>query len=865
MKNFKRKYRRLAVTFALISALSFVLMTTPVNAQIGLPSGIAATNPQDSASKLLPAGVTPDVTVKTRAYLSFRPTTVGIGQTFLVNIWTTPALHAARYFKDFKVTIMKPGGETEVVTMDSYRADTTAWFEWIADVEGIWKLKFDFQGGYFPAGNYTTAFGAVMYGQAQNFSFVQSCYYTPWSTEWQELVVQTETVNSWPAAPLPTDYWTRPISPENREWWWIAGHFPWRGPGGGSAWPANTNKYWGNGDRYRFVPWVQAPNTAHVAWKRQGAIGGLIGPVQGDIKVEDWTSGGGSPSIIYQGRAYQTVTEADVSSNSPTTRTQWMCYDLRTGQIYWKRPLYQGESAPNAILYYEGYPEVPGGENRFGKGVHLISITGGRLVTYNPWDGAVSLNFSISPLTSGTYYKNGYWLTVQNLGNSIPAAQRYRLINWTIEAIPGAFMISSTTWQPKILGNISWPWSGLGTTWDMEAGIAVTTNPVTPGAVGAWYGTSVQAASLVTGVQLWDKTYEETLYSGSATVADHGKVSFPTMDGYMLGVNLADGSVAWRSEELDYPWDSPGFGAYGVASAYGLFFRFAYSGVYAFDWNTGDIAWKYEAPANPYETPYINANGTSTYSFNAAGWVADGKLYAYNTEHTPTQPITRGWGMHCIDAYTGEGIWNITGSMSPGAMADGYLIGSNSFDGYTYCFGKGKSQTTVAAPDTVVPKGTGVVIKGTVMDLSPAQPNTPCVSKEAMKTQMEYLHMQKPIGGLYGNDVITGVPVTLMAMGSDGSTVDIGVVTTNGYYGTFSKTWTPPAEGDYEIIASFAGDDSYGTSAASTSISVGPAPSTDTNNPQEVVVPDYTLTIIGTGIAVIIAVALVGLFLAKKR
>jgi hypothetical protein len=35
----------------------------------------------------------------------------------------------------------------------------------------------------------------------------------------------------------------------------------------------------------------------------------------------------------------------------------------------------------------------------------------------------------------------------------------------------------------------------------------------------------------------------------------------------------------------------------------------------------------------------------------------------------------------------------------------------------------------------------------------------------------------------------------------------------------FSKTWTPQMGGDYKIIASLTGDDSYGSKAASTSIS----------------------------------------------
>ncbi len=849
----------------MISILTFsmFLMQMPANAQTQLPPGTTPTNVQDSGSQLLPTGITPDVTVKATAYLSFRPNPVGVNQTFLVNVWLTPASHAARYFTDYEITIMKPNGDTEVITVDSYRADTTAWFEYIADEVGTWKLKFDFKGGYFPAGNYSTEFGAVMYGQATTFSFPQSCYYTPSSTEWQELTVQEQPVNSWGGTPLPTDYWTRPISPENRDWWWIAGHFPWRGPGGGSAWPEDTNIYWANGDRYRFTPWVQAPNTAHIVWRRQGAIGGLIGPIEGDTKVEDWTSGGGNPSIIYEGRCYQTVTEADVENNSPSSRTYWMCYDLRTGEVYWKRPLYTGESAPTNILYYQGYSEVPGGESRFSKDVHLVSISGGRLITYNPWNGAVNLNISIAPLTSGTYYKNGYWLTVQDLGANATSG-RYRLINWTIEAIPGAFMVSSTTWKMSVTSNITWPWSSLGTTWDMEAGIAVSTNPITPAAVGAWSGTSVQAASLITGAQLWNQTYEETIYSSASTVADHGKVAIITMDGYWLGLNLNDGSVAWRSDKLDYPWDQPGFGSYGVASAYGLFYRFAYSGVYAHDWATGKEVWKYEAPANPYETPYVNPNGSAVYSFNAAGWIADGKLYAYNTEHTPTQPITRGWGLHCINATSGEGVWNITGSMTPGAMADGYLVASNSYDGYTYIFGKGQSATTVSAPQTSINLGQSIMLTGTIVDMSPGQPNTPCVSKESMAAWMEYLHMQHSIP----SEVI-GVPISIDAVDPNGNFVHIGDVTSDGISGTFGFAWEPEIAGEYKVSATFMGDDSYGSSFATTYVNVVEAGATSTTPTSSAINIDtinnnMMMGLAAATIAIIVAIAIAVLLIRRK-
>ncbi len=227
-------------------------------------------------------------------------------------------------------------------------------------------------------------------------------------------------------------------------------------------------------------------------------------------------------------------------------------------------------------------------------------------------------------------------------------------------------------------------------------------------------------------------------------------------------------------------------------------------------------------------------------------------IFTSNTEHTASQPATRGWKLHAINATDGTGVWNITDNMAAGAVADGYLQANSRNSGTMYVFGKGKSTTTVTAPDTAIARGTALVIKGTVLDLSPAQPNTPAVSKGSMATQMEYLHMQKPIDGVSHNLTITGVPVLLTAIGSDGAVVDIGTVTTNGYYGTFSKSWTPPKEGDYTIIAQFAGDDSYGSSSAATAVSVGPPPTT----PETPAVPasDNTSLLYGILAAVVIAI-----------
>jgi hypothetical protein len=184
-----------------------------------------------------------------------------------------------------------------------------------------------------------------------------------------------------------------------------------------------------------------------------------------------------------------------------------------------------------------------------------------------------------------------------------------------------------------------------------------------------------------------------------------------------------------------------------------------------------------------------------------------------------------------------------------------------------YVFGKGKTTTTVTAAPKTIAKGAELLIEGTVLDQSPGQPDTPCVSKDSITNQMEYLHMQHPIDGLDHNVTMTGVPVTLTAIDEKYTYINIGKVTTSAYYGTYEMAWTPPAEGTFKIIASFPGDDSYGSSDASTAISVGPAPQTP-ETPQYPTPPDYTMTIIYGVIAIIIVIVIsvaIAILILKKR
>jgi hypothetical protein len=417
-----------------------------------------------------------------------------------------------------------------------------------------------------------------------------------------------------------------------------------------------------------------------------------------------------------------------------------------------------------------------------------------------------------------------------------------------------------------VKGNTTYLRSSFPSINDWYGGVGATTSKSMVS--GAPDKTTVTAFSLWTGATLWNNTVDEWTYSGSCAIADHGKIAVLMEQGYWMAWDENTGKLMWKSDKMSYPWGEPAFGGYTVQSAYGMLYRQSYDGIYAVDWDTGKTIWKYIAPAeSSFETPYTDvAGGETVYSFDSHANIADGKMYVLNNEHTPTSPITRGWGVHCINITTGELVWKMMGPWTwsaPGPAADGYLT-VPSADGCMYVFGKGKSATTVTAPDVVVPKGNGVLIKGTVMDLSPAQPNTPCVSKESMSTQMEYLHIQHPIDGIYHNKTMTGVEVTLTAIDSNNNYIDVGKATTSAYYGTFEMPWTPPNEGTYRIIASFAGDDSYSSSAASTAVSVGPAP-VEITIPEQITPPDYTVTIIGAAVAVIIAVALATVLLYRKK
>ncbi len=840
------KFNFKAIFLLILLAAMIPLTSMPIPVQSVQTEGGSPTDLPGGSIHPLPSDVTPDYTVISYAYLSARPNPIGVGQSLLINIWITPGVHVANYFTGFTVTITAPDGKEEIVTEDSYAGDGTAWFEYVPTQVGTYKFKFDFPGGYFPAGDYYINPGAA-YSSGTTVTMNQSRWYTPSSTPVTEVIVQNETVSSWPAAPLPTDYWTRPVYMQNREWYSILGNYPWSGSGEGwPDWPAETNYYKGN---TKYNAWVLAPNTAHIVWRRQDAISGLIGAEAGIVYSTQPGAGavpsGDTPSVIYAGRCYDTRT---IYMNNGSWVSCAVCYDLRTGEMYYAIP---GGVSPSYVTYASSYSTiagmaaVPGGEAGAGVIVELLTISNNRLLKIDPWTGAVTTNVTAM---SGTVI--GEYVISLQTNNTATGPM---LINWTTHG-------TSNNFTSRIVENRSVAFSSIPSSVDWQAGLLASATTLQYN--GALYGVQITAYSLKTGQMTCNFTDTDYVPYTTATAAvDHGKIAILMQDGYAVCYDLTTGKRVWVSQHTydvgGYPWGI--WGTYDSASYGGNYIQSLYDGIYAFNWSTGKISWVYKEPSVPFETPYAGYN-----PFMSSVSIADGKIYSYNSEHTPSQPFTRGWKLHCINATTGEGIWNISGPLTPGAMADGYLTASGN-DGYMYVFGKGQSETTISAPQTAITLGQSIMLTGTILDQSPAQTGTPCISKDSMATYMEYLHMQMPIDGIYHNITVTGVPVSIDVVDPNGNAIHITTVTSD-MSGTFGYLWEPEIPGEYIITATFMGDDSYGSSWAETHVGVVEAPvETLTPTQTPITMPPFELYTIGSAIAVIIVVAIATVLLLRKR
>ena len=633
-------------------------------------------------------------------------------------------------------------------------------------------------------------------------------------------------------------------------------------------------------------------------------------------------------TIIMNGYLYTKLPLSDAataggSGNTYTNAGPYICVDLRTGEIVWENPNINptfGELLNFINPNQSGV--LPSG--------YLWQTSGTTWICYNGFDGEWIFNITNVPRGTQVYDSMGNIdIYVLNY-NAATATGWLALWNLTDAVSGGGLTADlSTGWRPvgRVFDGsapTAYEWN-VTISGDLE-GIATTGRPPTlvatdPAIYAAFpgdvlFGTSSALVSGVgdqftpnpytmwaislkpghEGALLWVKNYtapnlmtdDISSYTYRLGPVDpvHRVVTIHCVETFQWqGYNLDTGDLIWGPTTTDQPYAYQFFGGgegggQRAVAAYGNIYVQGYGGIVrCYDTSDGNLLWTF---GNGGEGNSTNDGLNSPWGllpvFIAA--VAEGKVYAFTNQHGngAQSPYYIGEKIYCLNATTGEQIWSIMGmagqnggrGVSTSVLADGFFAFYNYYDNQVYSVGKGPSQTTVSAPNLAATVGVPVVIRGTVMDISAGTKQNeqaarfpagvPAMSDESQSAWMEYIYMQKP----KPTDA-TGVTVDVSVVDANGNFRSIGTTTTDAS-GMYSLTWMPDIPGDFKVIATFEGSNSYWGSTAETSftaVSAGPTATTTTQT--QVDFSTIELYIVGTGIAIIIAVAIVGLLVLRKR
>ncbi len=750
----------------------------------------------------------PPTTYPTYCFLTVNPNPIGIAQRLSVNFWLdkpTPnaAGPAGDRWQGITVIVTKPDGTTETKGPFTFDAVGSGWTDYYPRDVGKYTFQMKFPGQWV---NYTS-----MGNTYQN-------YYSPSEGAKVPLTVQTDPIPYWKDLTLPTGYWTRPLNAEFRgtasiaSYWLAAGS---TGPHGPRAY-----NWLGN-----FQPYGTAPNTAHVLWTKEIAFGGSVGGqfgVNGDAVYYpgETYERKFQPPIIMQGRLYYNVRLGS------SLWAGFTCVDLNTGETIWYKAAENPNYQPLAFGQLLDF-QTP---NQHGVIPYLWGIIGSTYVMYDAFSGNWILNMTGVPSGSMVFDPNGDILiyTLSGATNRMTLWNATRAINPTVDT---TWMWRPTPTSTNITAGYMWNESIP----DVAGTQSIT--KITPELIYA-RATLVSAPSAQVcdvaydirdgkkPTQLWvqNRTFEGTIMNGQMQIWPTSPTS-STLQGVFTtfvkelmvwyGYDVFTGNQIWGPTD-PYPDAWGVYQPYADATyGYGMFYPGGYDGkVHAFDLKTGTNLWNYYTGSSGFETPY----GTYPFKDNALT-VADGKVFAATNEHSPNTPYFHGWRLHVFDAYTGQAVWNVSYMGLAPIIADGKAVALNYFDNRIYCFAIGPSATTVSASPKITAKGGSTMIEGTVTDQSPGAKDTPAIADESMSAWMEYIYEQHEVPA-----DAKGVSVTLSALDPNGNTIPIGTVQTDKS-GMYKKMWQPQIEGEYTIVATFGGSESYGSSFAETSVGVTPAAS----------------------------------------
>jgi outer membrane protein assembly factor BamB len=325
--------------------------------------------------------------------------------------------------------------------------------------------------------------------------------------------------------------------------------------------------------------------------------------------------------------------------------------------------------------------------------------------------------------------------------------------------------------------------------------------------------------------------------------------------------SLENGEFLWKTSPQTYAdaWTSGGLGGCHVIVYHKLISASVGGIVYCRDIKTGELLWTYEA-ADKYTESYLAQSWWIRPQFASCN-----KVYFAHEEHSAQEPKPRGVPYFALDVESGDEVWRIDGAFRQSnwggrsIIGDSIIVTQDTYNQQIYAIGKGPSAMTVTVPDIAVAAKSPVLIRGTIMDISPGAdsdalkmrfPNgVPVVSDADMSEWMLYVYKQFP------ETMVNGVPIRFEAVDPNGNYVTLGE-TVSDANGRFSFSFTPDKDGQYDIYAFFDGSASYYKTDAQTELIVAPSASSG---------PQYALYALIVGIVLIIINVFVGILLLRKK
>jgi len=794
------------------------------------------------------------------AFITVAPNPSGVGQPVAVMFWLGDAPPTASgplgdRWQGYMVKITRPDGTLE--NKGPYSSDDVggAYFSYTPTLTGTYTFEMSFPGQWI---NTTGNNGYQRYYQPANSRAVS-------------LTVQQEAVTGTVDTTLPSGYWTRPINAENREWYRISGNWLM------AKLNVDAVAYEGSGSWNKYTT---GPETAHIVWTEALTFGGIIGGEYGygmsyytGLQYEPLMT----PPIIINGVFFHNV------ANPP--RYGFEAVDLRTGEILW----YQNSSNQlsfGQVLEYDS-------PNQHGGLPYLWSVVGSTWHMYDAFTGNYILSISGVPSGLKAMGQKGEVLvyTLSTSAHTLSLWNSTKAINPTTDA---TWMWRPDTYRGQTLnGTLGIEWTVTGNTapsgssfqWFWADGQILVSHARVSVPNQAWPTLVHTGFDAKTGVQLWTQNRTDMgalTYPVYITPNEGVYALYVRERKQWVGWDMQTGAQLWTTDPISDDW-----GYYEVTGgfAYGNFYSAGYDGaIHTYNARTGVHLWDYYIGSSRGDTPY------GSWPLFGATVFGDNKIYIATNEHSPSTPLWHGERLYCVDAITGQGVWNVSGMYAGGrnglgALADGYFVTANGYDNRIYSFGKGLTTTTVSVSPKISVQGSSILVEGTVTDQSSGAKGTPAISDADMTEWMEYLYMQQPKPA-----DVTGVQVKLTAIDVNGDVHDIGTVTT-GSSGLFSAIWTPTVEGTYTVTASFVGSKGYYESSAEAAVGitaavVSPAPTetaaptsvpTDapTSTPATTVSPSpapnpdaglttETILIVGAAVAIIAVGAVVAVVLRRR-